>query len=66
MDYYQRIKRACAEIVEDRKELNSEESIERTNQMIKHAFMFDGKNLMDNLTEARDLIKSLEAAKLQV
>lgn len=65
MDYYQRIKRACAEIVEDRKELNSEENIENTNQMIKHVFMFDGKNLMDNLTDARDLIKALEAAKLK-
>mgnify|MGYP003291276341 CR=1 FL=1 len=65
MDYYQRIKRACAEIVEDRKELNSEDSIERTNELIKHTFMFDGKNLMDNLTDARDLIKALEAAKLK-
>ena len=66
MDYYQRIKRACAEIVEERKDLTSDENVSRTNQMIKHTFTFDGKSLMDSLNDARELIKALEAAKLKV
>lgn len=65
MDYYQRIKRACAEIVEDREDLSAEESIEWTNSMIKNAFRYDGDSFNDNLKEARELVKGLEAAKLK-
>lgn len=65
MDYYQRIKRACAEIVEDRKDLSAEESIEWTNSMIKSAFRYDGDSFNDNLKEARELVKGLESAKLK-
>lgn len=65
MDYYQRIKRACAEIVEDRSELSSDENIQRTNSMIKAAFTYDGTAFNDNLSQARDIIKALEAAKLK-
>lgn len=65
MDYYQRIKRACAEIVEDRKDLSDEESIKQTNSMIKSAFRYEGDSFNDNLKEARDLVKKLEAAKIK-
>ena len=65
MDYYQRIKRACAEIVEDRKDLSDEESIKLTNSMIKGAFRFDSDSFNDKLNEARELVKRLESAKLK-
>ena len=65
MDYYQRIKRACAEIVEDRKDLSDEESIKLTNSMINGAFRFDGDSFNDKLNEARELVKRLESAKLK-